>query len=137
MHDENIEKEIVELFVQKKVRKRVEYELSSKKKRINAFFRLNHSKLTLNQKTIHPIHKADPDDVIQKLIELGASENKAYFMGYTEEDGSYVTLAEAIDMAFKFGMPVIVYCGNGIGYIQGEQMYGPAERFLLIAQNHS
>ncbi|MGL6200856.1 MAG: hypothetical protein ACRC3H_18190 [Lachnospiraceae bacterium] len=135
MIDANIEKEIVELFFNKKIKKRVEYELSSKRKRIDAFFRLNESEV-LNQKTIHPIYKVDQEDVIQKLIELGASENKAYFMGYTEEDG-YVTLAEAVDMAFYFGMPAIVYCGNGIGYIQGEQSYGPPERYLLIAINHS
>ena len=131
-----IEKEIVKFFFQKKVRKRVEYELFSKKKRDNAIVRLIAPEFSLEPATMHPIDGAEPDDVIRKLIELGASKNDAYIMNLGDE-GQYVTLDEAVNTAFLSGMPVIVYCGNGIGYAQGELEVGPQSRFLLIAQNHS
>ena len=43
----------------------------------------------------------------------------------------YLPVERAVEMSIAD--ICIIYCGNGIGYYQGEQEYGPPPRYKLLA----
>lgn len=126
----NIELEIINEFVNKRKQERLIYELGNSKKRehimLNRFAGSEIFKKSCLQvtalKTLEKIHK--------ELVRL-SNADKIYFMGETYI--GEMSLIQAIEKANN-GEICIIYCGNGIGYYQGEQEIGSPPRFFLKAE---
>lgn len=128
---------IVSNFFNKKIQKRILYELTIPKKRRKIFWRLASSPdEVLDQRYIHSFELKNgkgPNDLLNMLIQHGASREKCYVMSdMSDLDGKYVSLQEAIDTMVYEGVPLIISCIAGkLAYFEGEEGYGPPPRYIL------
>lgn len=126
MNSLDIEREIVEKYVKKHKQERILWELTNAKKRdavIWKFAGTNIFKDNCLQKTEY----MSSSMLFKYLYEMGASK-RIYYIG--ESFIGEMNLEEAVKKANN-GEICIIYCGNGIGYYQGEQEYGSPPRYIL------
>ena len=108
--DNQIEKEAVKIFLNKNCQDRINYELSSKKKRIEVFNKLCHNFNTLiNNDYMEICNENEYSNIIKKLKSYGA-QNSCYVLSYnTLIDGQYMNLDEALKMVVGYG-PYYIEC---------------------------
>jgi hypothetical protein len=133
--DKELEIKIVKRFFSKRIQDRVIFELSSKKKRIEALSRLCHNyENTLIPKYMVeiPSPNSDYQEIVSLLKKQGAS-NECYVISWNGEvDGKHLPLNKALKKVVGYGMPSIVSCVEGeIAYFEAEQEAGSPPRFLL------
>lgn len=129
MQNKNIEEEFVKKFVVKCKQERILWELNNSKKRPRIIWNFMHWNIFKNN-CLTPTKYMPKDIMEKKLFDLGKT-NDIYFIG--EDYIGNISLKQAVDRA-NMGEICIIYCGNGIGYYQGEQEFGAPPRFLLLAQ---
>lgn len=119
--------EFIKKFVKSNKQDRLIWELESPKKRNELFGRFAGSCIFKTE----CLKKADymsADELETKLYQLNKSK-EVYFIGV-----SYVgelSLKEAVEKAFC-GEICVIYCGNGIGYYQGEEDRANTPRYFLL-----
>lgn len=124
----DIELEIIKKFVDKDKQERIIWELGNAKKRENIMLMRFAGPNVFLAKCLQLVEYMPSAVMEEMLLRLGGT-NSVYYMGldYIGE----LTLKEAVAEAHA-GDICIIYCGNGVGYYQGEQVYGKPPRFLLL-----
>lgn len=125
-----MEEEIVKNYVVKNRQERILWELSSPRKRSGIMWRHFPGVRLFKAECLQAADYMPPDVLEKRLFELSGAKS-VYYMG-ADQIGEF-SLKEAVKMA-DMNDVCIIYCGNGIGYYQGEQEYGNAPRFLLLKQ---
>ncbi len=121
-----IEKEMVYNFVIKEKRERILWEIASKRKRRGVIQERFHDERYFIKKILKPVDFLLAKDLENLLFRVGKTKNVYYFGSFIEE----TTLEYAVNEAIH-GDICIIYCGNGIGYYQGEEDI-KAPRYLLL-----
>ena len=125
-----MEEEIVKNYVVKNRQERILWELSSPRKRSGIMWRHFPGVRLFKAECLQATDYMPPSVMEKRLLELAGAKS-VYYIG-TNYIGE-LSLKEAVDMAYMDDV-CIIYCGNGIGYYQGEQEYGSPPRFLLLKQ---
>lgn len=122
-----IEIEIIKKFVNTNKQERIIGELANPKKRKSVVFMRFPGPDIFKENCLQPVNYMSQDELEKKLFQLGCVQ-EVYYIGE-----SYIGEMALKDAARRAndGEICIVYCGNGIGYYQGEQEYGSPPRFLL------
>ncbi len=123
-----IEVEIVKKYIIPSKQERIIWEFSNPKKRSEIVFQRLHDYKILKSDCLKPIKYLSPSELEKCLFELSKAQ-EVYYIGL-----NYIgprSLRDAVE-ATDSGDICIIYCGNGIGYYQGEQYYGGAMRFILV-----
>ena len=126
-----IESEIVKLFVQKQYQKRLLYEINSKKE-YDTMWHYFHTEQKLKKECLEKIYYMDEKNLEKYLFQL-TGKKEVYYMGIDVR--IRMSLREA-SYQMAHGAVAIVYCGNGIGYYQGEEELADTPRYILKAQNY-
>ncbi len=84
------------------------------------------------QAYLHKVQYMTGDEMEECLFKLSGVQD-VYFIG--EDYVGVLSLKQAVERAHT-GEICIIYCGNGIGYYQGEQEIGSPPRFLLLRQEY-
>lgn len=121
------EEEIVKNFIKKNKQERVIWELNSPRKREEVIWRFDKPDIFIRD-CLFPVEYMDKSQMENCLFQLSGNKN-VYFISadYIGE----MSLEKASKQATEVQV-CIIYCGNGIGYYQGEQEEGKPPRFLLI-----
>ena len=123
-----VEMEIVQLYIAKSKRKRVMWELGNPKRRkeimVQRLLFLN----TWKPECLHPIEYM-PKEELEKYLYKLSGNRRAYFIGDNNDIG-YLSLQDAVSKADD-GAWCVIYCGNGYGYFQGEAEIAKQPRYLL------
>lgn len=127
--DTKIETEIVKHYIRENKQQRILWELSLPQKRNTLFWKFAGPEL-FKQSCLKPTKFMSTSTLEKFLFELSGSST-VYFIG--EDYIGYLSLNQASQRT-QTGEICIIYCGNGIGYYQGEQGYGSPPRYLLRAQ---
>lgn len=128
-----IEQEIIKNYVRKNKQERIIWELNNVKKRGDVVWRRFNGPNNFIKECLHPINYMSNICLEEYLLKL-TGVSTVYYMGedYIGEDYiGTLSLKEATNRAHD-GLICIIYCGNGIGYYQGEQGIGKPPRFMLI-----
>lgn len=123
----DIEKEIVEKYVKKHKQERILWELSKNKKRKDVIWKFAGTDI-FKDNCLQKVEYMSKSLMVKYLHEIGAPQ-KIYYIG--ESCIGEMNLEEAAEKA-STGEICIIYCGNGIGYYQGEQEYGSPPRYILM-----
>lgn len=124
----DIEYEIVKKYVKKNKQKRIIWEFSNSKKRRDVIWKFFAGPDIFKENCLHPIKYMSDSEMEQYLYQLSGSKNVYYIgEGYIGE----LLLKQAVKGANR-GEICIIYCGDGIGYYQGEQEIGKPPRYLLM-----
>lgn len=123
------EKEIVQNYIIKSKQERIEWELNHPQKRKDIIWHF-HKPDIFKEACLHPVDYMDQEAMKNYLHKLSSAEN-VYFIG--EDYIGEMSLEQAVERANE-GEICIIYCGNGIGYYQGEQEKGAPPRFMLLAE---
>lgn len=123
----NIEEEIIKKYVIKNKQERILWELSNPKKREEVFWRFAGQGI-FKESCLQPVEYMYSSDMENFLFQLSGTKI-VYFIG--EDYIGELSLKDATRKA-NTGEICIIYCGNGIGYYQGELNYGGPPRFLLL-----
>lgn len=126
----SIELEIIKKYVTKSKQERIIWELDNPKKRENIVLTRFANPSIFNKKCLHQVEYMSPAIMKNYLFRLGKSK-EVYFVG--EKHIGELSLEQASRRA-NTGEICIIYCGNGVGYYQGEQEYGKPPRFLLLSK---
>jgi hypothetical protein len=129
MENGKFEQEIIRKYIVNERQDRLLWELNSPKKRNTVFWHFAGTNF-FKRECLHPIEYMSGDAMTKYLLELSRAEN-VYFIG--ESYIGILSLEEAV-MKAQTGEICVIYCGNGLGYYQGEQENGKPPRFLLLAQ---
>lgn len=124
----DIEYEIVKKFVRNNKQERIVWELKNRKKRQRVIFNNFYGTDIFADECLHPTKYRSEADLEEYLFNLSKSD-KVYYMG--ESYIGYLSLKQAVHRAWE-GEIGIIYCGNGIGYYQGEQEIGKPPRYMLL-----
>lgn len=119
--------EFIKRFVISNKQERLIWELESSKKRKDIFWRFSGSNIFKDeflQKTDYML----VDELETKLYQL-SKNNVVYFIG--ESYVGEISLKEAVEKV-SYGEICVIYCGNGIGYYQGEEDRANTPRYFLI-----
>ena len=130
--NKEIEEKIVETFFVKRIQQRVLFELSSSHNRYVSFGRRNNFMRTELMIEI-PKPNSNPEEIEKLLKKLGAG-NMCYVMTSAESDmdGEELSLTKALEELIWSGLPFIISCiPTKLALYQGEQSYGPPQRFIL------
>jgi hypothetical protein len=132
--DEELEKKIVSAFVSRRIRKRMLFELFSKRRR-HAISRLDDRYLeTLCSEFMIEIPRpnSDPEE-IEKILRKHGAGDWCYSISWKEGiDGKVLPLGTALSIAVGSGFSSIVSCIPGkLAYFESEQGFGPPPRYLL------
>ena len=127
MRSEKMEQEFVQLFVKKSRQERILWEIGSKKYQDHVIAARFHDTENFQIAYLRPLdyHLLDQ---LYALLHPYCADDKIYYMG--GRCIALLPLDSACDYAER-GDICILYCGNGVGYYQGEQSYGPPPRYLL------
>ncbi len=127
----SVEQEMVKDFVDKNKQERIIWELSNSEKRkrimINRFAGPN----LLKRNCMREINYMSAKEMEKYFMQLRGGKD-VYFIG--ESYIGALSLKEAVICADR-GEICIIYCGEGIGYYQGEEEGGKIPRFLLLKNN--
>lgn len=127
MNKKSIEKEIIEKYVKKDKQDRILWELNNAKKREKVIWKFAGPDI-LKSACLQKVKYKSIEEMEKLLLELGGAKD-IYFVG--ESYIGELKLLQALKLA-NMGEICIIYCGNGIGYYQGEQEQGSPPRFLLF-----
>ncbi|MBE5934268.1 MAG: hypothetical protein E7262_00565 [Lachnospiraceae bacterium] len=122
----DIEEEIVKKFIIKNKQERILWELGSLKKREQVFWRFSGPDI-LKKECLKFSEYMSIEELEAYLMKF-TLDKKVYYIG-----GTYIgeiTIEEALKKIY-LGDISIVYCGNGVGYYQGEEDNGHRPRCLL------
>lgn len=122
------ESEIIKKFIVKNKQERIIWELQNVKKRKKVFWHFDHPDI-FKKEILYPSTYKDAENLEKLLYEMSGTR-ECYVIG--ECYIGTMQLRQACEEAWQGGI-CIIYCGNGIGYYQGEQEYGAPPRFLLHA----
>ena len=128
------EESFVRAFVQKARRERALFELGSKKKRADFFWKLSRFESVLEGRYMQPIPPPNSDaQSIHDLLRSNGAPSICYLMSFNQRvDGQELPLLEALESSVGMGMPSVVCCLSGkLAYFEAEQEAGPPPRFLL------
>lgn len=126
-----LEEEIVKKFVIKSKQERILWELSTSKARENVFWKFAGPGIFKNH-CLKIAQYMAPNELQKYLFEL-THTHKVYFMG--ENYIGEMSLKEAT-LKMDLGYIGIIYCGNGIGYYQGEEEGGNRPRYFLTENTY-
>ena len=131
MMDITIETEIIKLFVQKQYQKRLLYEISSKKEYdiIRCHF---YTEYKFKKECLEKVSYMGDENLEKYLFQLSGKKD-IYFMGINTREK--MPLKEAVKRINHFE-DGIIYCGNGIGYYQGEEELSDTPRYILKSKDH-
>lgn len=124
-----IEKEIIRNFVVKSKQERILWELQSRKYRDSVAFGRFCGAEIFKAQCLYPVESWRSDILENYLLQLGGTQN-AYVLstnGICE-----CSLKEAL--ANLRGTIGIVYCGNGVGYYQGEPNPFKMPQYILLKE---
>jgi len=127
MKNNIIEQEIIKKFVNSNQQDRLLWELKNPKKRQEVFWKFAGTKFLKNN-CMQPLEYMSEEEMEKYLLSF-SNVKDIYFIG--ESYIGTLPLKEAVKKAGT-GEICIIYCGNGIGYYQGEQECGKPPRFLLF-----
>ncbi len=119
--------EIIKKFVINNKQDRLIWELSNPKKRSKMVFQRLHDYSIFKNGCLQPVNYMWPDKLEECLLQLSGAR-EVYYMGL-----HYIgklSLRDAVMKADECDI-CIIYCGNGVGYYQGEQSYGGTPRFIM------
>lgn len=128
MEINKLEEEIVKKFVVKNKQERILWELGSSKKREQVFWRFAGTAI-FRPECLHFLNYMAPNELEKYLSKFVHTKN-VYYLG--EDYIGEITLKESLEK-INMGAICIIYCGNGIGYYQGEEDQGHRPRCLLRA----
>lgn len=131
MKSNNLEEEFVKKFIIKNKQERILWELRSSKKRESVFWRFAGTEI-LKKECLNDLGYMPQKELEGYLLKYVRSRC-VYFIGndYIGE----ISLEEAVAQ-MEMGSIGIIYCGDGIGYYQGEQeINGHTPRCLLKENN--
>lgn len=131
MKIDGVEQEIIKKYVDKNKQERILWELDNPKKRGNVFWKFAGSDI-FKKDCLQPVEYMSSDEMERHLFKLSGVRD-IYFIG--EDYIGELSLKEAVKRAGT-GEICIIYCGNGIGYYQGEQDSGKPPRFMLIQKEN-
>lgn len=131
--DKNLEEKLVSMFVIKKYRKRIIYELFHKNKRWDGVVHLHTSVFDLRQAI--PLKNIRPEEHMKYLIQYGAKTKSCYMLG--EDLGGdyycYITdLDKAMYITWRNIGGMFIYCGNGIAYYKEESNLDTPDSYILV-----
>ncbi len=126
MENAKFEEEIIKKFIVKDKQDRLLWEFSNLKKRDSVIWHFSGPKYFKHQ-CLH-VTAYMSRDVMQKYLLQHTDSKVVYFIG--ESHIGFLSVEQAVTKA-QTGEICILYCGNGIGYYQGEQENGSPPRFLL------
>ncbi|UPO91035.1 hypothetical protein [Niallia sp. Man26] len=133
--NKEIEEIIVKSFFEKRLQKRVLFELTSPKKRSNALDRLNHNYLiTLRKEFLIEIAKPNSDPYeIEKIMRKQGAGNSCYVMSCDSSlDGKELPTSTAIEQLIWYqAASIISFIPGKLAYFQAELDYGFLPRFIL------
>lgn len=121
----SIEEEIIRNYVKENKQERLIWELNSPKKRKSVIWKFAGSEL-FKTGCLTSIGYMPTDSMERYFYQL-SGKTMVYFIG--EDYIGQMVLKEAVQRAHE-GEICIIYCGNGIGYYQGEGVAKPP-RYLL------
>lgn len=124
-----MEKEIIKLFVKSNKQERILYEFKNVKKRENGIWRFSDPGV-FKETCLNSIGYMSSMKLEKYLLQLNKNE-KVYFIG--ESYIGEMLLKDAAEKA-DMGEICLIYCGNGVGYYQGEQEIGSPPRYVLISK---
>ena len=122
-----IETEIIKLFVQKQYQKRLLYEINSKKKYDTVWHHF-HTEKKFKKECLEKVDYMKKEDLEKYLFRLSGKKN-VYFMGMAEKRKKML-LEDAVNEIVEMEIGII-YCGDGIGYYQGEEELADTPRYIL------
>ena len=133
MNEDRIVNEMIDMLFLKKWRKRLRYDFIDKKKeREDRYFRYHNGEYIDELLVVEKVDQMPEEYTVKRLLELGAE--KRCFLLANGVSGVF-TLEVGIEEAYICGLGAVIYCGNGVGYFQGEQCYGSPERWILVNKN--
>lgn len=121
-----IEEEIIKKYVKKNKQERILWEINNPKKRKGIIWHFDRPDIFKGD-CLQPVEYMDRK-IMKDFLIKNSNLGKVYFIG--ESFIGYLSSEEAAERA-NTGEICIIYCGNGIGYYQGEQEKGKPPRFLL------
>ena len=121
-----VEEEIIRSYVKENKQERLLWELNSSKKRKTVIWKFAGTEL-FKSNCLKPTSYMSANQIEKHFSPMVTTKN-VYFIG--EDYIGSLTLQQAARRAQE-GEICIIYCGNGIGYYQGEQCAGKPPRFLL------
>lgn len=130
--DINKEKTFCSLFIDKRMRDRIFYELQSPVKRRNALGRFCHNaeKIIRTDRIVNVNACPNAKELADGLIHM-AGINTGYFISLSEQDGNEALLEQGIAEAIRIGMGFAVLVGDSIALIREEQMFGAPKVYVL------
>jgi len=119
--------EFIKKFVISNKQERLIWELESPRKRKELFWRFSGSNI-FKDGCLQETDYMTNDELEVELYRLSKTK-VVYFIG--ESYVGELSLKEAVVKA-SFGEICVIYCGNGIGYYQGEEDRANTPRYFLI-----
>lgn len=124
------EVEIIKTYVIKNKQDRLLYELSNPQKRTDVIWRFAGIDI-FKKECLKEVDYMSCKELKQCLFRLSGA-NEVYYIGLNYL--GILSMEEAVKNA-NTGDICIIYCGNGIGYYQGEQECVKPPRYLLLKNN--
>ena len=122
-----VELEIVKMYIVTNKPERLIWELSKPQKRQHIMIRRFASPEIFEKSWMRSVDYMSSEELKKCLSRLSRAK-EVYFIG--ESYIGELSLDQATLRA-NAGELCIIYCGNGLGYYQGEQEYGKPPRYLL------
>ena len=126
----DIERDIIKKFVCKHRQERLIWEFGNSRKREQIMMQRFAGPQIFKEDYLKATEYMSPDVLQIQLFKLGGTKN-VYYIG--ESYIGEMSLKQATETV-NTGEICIVYCGNGIGYYQGEEEFGYRPRYFLIAK---
>lgn len=127
----DIEVEVIKKYVVKSKQERILWELSNPEKRKDIIFKRFPGPNLFKSHCLQEVGYMSEIEMEKKLFQLSKT-TEVYYIG--ERYIGSMSLKDAVRRTCA-GEICIIYCGQGIGYYQGEQDYGSPPRFLLIQKD--
>lgn len=124
---DDVEREIVKMYISKSKQERIIWELSKPQKRQKIMIQRFATPEIFEKSCMQVVEYMSPDSLKMYLFQLSRAK-EVYYIG--EDYIGKLSLDQATVRA-NSGELCIIYCGNSIGYYQGEQEYGKPPRYLL------
>jgi hypothetical protein len=124
-----VEEKIIINYIVKSKQERLLWELSTPRKREKVIWKFSDTKL-FKRNCLVPVAYMSADQLDRYFSPMVMAPN-VYFIG--EDYIGPLTLKQAAQRTQE-GEICIIYCGNGVGYYQGEQCTGKPPRFLLTIE---
>lgn len=131
--DKRKEELFADVFLEKRIRDRIKFELSSPKYREAALWRFCHNtEDVVKQPVVHlKSHKISEEELYQELRKLSSSKT-GYILSLDERlDGRTFPLEQAVSECFYSGLAEIVILDEHTAFVNTEQVKGASEKYIL------